>query len=559
MKTKIPKSRAMLGPKWGARLIKQTSFNSLEFRHLLSSVYPLVFLGLSFSIYQGLKSRWILQNGDAAGYVDTFSSSGFGEFSSFTYGSSLFQLLKLVSIGPTTFDNQDFLNVDKDFNIFNSHAYLLPYAFMGISNLFSSIEFIPLLLISVSYASGIVLLLKLGKATGLGVTLSLCSLAIVIMSPIFYDGLGGQPYMDRIFFGPCIAIMYLIYCDKYQTVKGFVLTALLIFLVVMISERASLMIGIVVMFQLAFKLKPKRDRNAKTFTLLLIGLAAILWYFIWNLNFNFTSYSAVVTPREMYRNLTELFFGYRQSNFQTLITCLLPFGLIGLFNRKFLLLSVILLLPNLVLTIGGAELIGFSTHYHALYFPTISFMLFAKVSQANNFLENRIRSLIYTLSVSLAIFANLTFLTPPNQTLMKSSNLSIMVQKIGNALGALPKNVNESRQYLRKERVELTNIHSFNQAKRVSSPEALMPALTYQGIRDIDYFPIGLGENDLIFVPFTDGTFDKVQFDLFGQVPTMDRDMWSKIILGVIEEKYIQIKKYNGSLGSVAVYQRKKD
>jgi hypothetical protein len=115
----------------------------------------------------------------------------------------------------------------------------------------------------------------------------------------------------------------------------------------------------------------------------------------------------------------------------------------------------------------------------------------------------------------------------------------------------------ESREYLKNERINLTNSHILNQAKLVSSPEGLMPALTYAGFRDIDYFPIGLGHSDVAFVPYVDSSFEEVEISLYGQVLKVDRGEWSSINSAILKEKYNHVESYTGPLGSIAVYQLK--
>ena len=555
--TRNKKVRKRGKPKSKSQVVALTKTRISNLRYRTNGLYLLVFFLLSFFIYRGLQSRWILQNGDSAGYVDMFRNRDIKEFSSFTYGSSLFQLLKIISDGPSVFEDKNFLNQNKDFNVFNSHAYLLPYIFRSINKSFFSVELIPLLLIATSYAFGIVLLLKLGKLAKLNAIQSISALGILLSSPIFYESLEGQPYMDRIFFGPCIAVMYLIYSNKYLTRNGFATTVLLVFTAVLISERASLMIGVILLLQVGFRLLAPSNRNIKTFSLLLISFVAIFWYFSWDSVFNLTNYSAVVSPADIFRNTSELIIGARQSNFQTLILCLLPFALIGLLSLRYLLISLITIMPNLLLTIGGAELTGFSTHYHALYLPVICFLLFAKVSRSNSFVGEKTRTWIYMLAATLGVFASISFLGQSDQSKPKLENLNLVVKHIGNAMGALPADIRDSREYLKNERINLTNINTLNQAMRVSSPEGLMPALTYAGIRDIDYFPVGLGYNNFIFVPYVDNSFEMVDISLYGQVPTVDRDEWSSIISTILRAKYNQIERYTGPLGNIAVYQLK--
>jgi hypothetical protein len=540
-----------------SRLIASISFPTIKLQHKATAFYLLVFLTLTFSTYRGLQSRWILQNGDAAGYVDLFRPRGISEFSSFIYGNSFFQLLEIIGLGPSAFRSEDFINTNKNFNIFNSHAYLLPYLVRFLNQSLFSIESLPLGLLSFSYAAGITLLLKLGKSIGMNMIQLVCAVGILLTSPIFYGSLTGQPYMDRLFFGPCIAVMFLISRDKHLTKNGFAGILFLFSIAILISERASLMIGVISMLQVAFKLRVPSNRKSQSYVLLLASIIALSWYFIWNSTFNSTSYTAVITFENMYRNLFELIYGARQSNFQILFLCLLPFALIGIFKMKYLLMCLIAIIPNLVLTIGGAELSGFLTHYHALYLPVICFMLFAAAPKPDKSPVRKLSTGIYVLSAAIGIFASMSFVNQPNQRVVTLANFSLSIQHTGNALGALPSKIQASREYLKNERFVVTNVNILDQAKRVSSPEGLMTVLTYSGIRDVDYFPIGLGDNDVVFVPYTDDSFKDVEISLFGLVPEVDRGEWSNIISSILKEKYNLIQSYSGALGNIAVYHLK--
>jgi hypothetical protein len=556
-KAKVRKSPVKSRPK--SFLTWERTLGFVKFKDSKTSIFLIIFFGISFSIYQGLQSRWILQNGDAAGFVDAFRPRGLNQFSNFTYGSSGFQLMDLIGKGTLDFRIEDFLNDQKNFNVFNSHAYLSTYLFRNLNIFFSSPEILPLILVASSYASGITLLFKMSKTLKINTLQFICATTVLVTSPVFYEGLVGQPYMDRLFFGPCIAVLYLIECEKYLSRNGFILTFSLVLLTISLSERAALMIGITVLIQLIFKVFHSKLRNKKSYALITLSLLSILWYFVWNYIFSNTPYSGVITLQDVFRNLSELFVGARHQNFQTFIFCLFPFLLFGLFQIKYLFLSLVVILPNLIYTIGGAELVGFATHYHAHYLPIISFMLFVKPFDTKRDTKRikSFRSGIYAFSALVGITASMSYLTPPSQSPFQLSNVNLTVQHIGNALGAQPSNIRDSRKFSREERLTLFNQTFLKMGRNISAPEGLMPALTLLGFEKIDYFPIGLGFNHIVIVPFTDATFSRVEISLYGLVPEADRSIWSSKIMNILKERYVQKSNYVGQLGNIAIYEFK--
>src|SRR5204863_9804716 len=53
---------------------------------------------------------------------------------------------------------------------------------------------------------------------------------------------------------------------------------------------------------------------------------------------------------------------------------LLPLGIFVLFSGyRYILLAIGAVLPHFLFTIGGAELTGWSTHYHTMYIPLVIF------------------------------------------------------------------------------------------------------------------------------------------------------------------------------------------
>jgi hypothetical protein len=93
-----------------------------------------------------------------------------------------------------------------------------------------------------------------------------------------------------------------------------------------------------------------------------------------------------------------------------------------------------------------------------------------------------------------------------------------------------------------------------NISMSISAPESLMPSLTSVGFGSIDYFPVGVGSDDLLIVPFTDPDFTKVEVSIYGLVPIESRDKWSRTILEVLEKSYKLMSKKSGGFGNIAIY-----
>ena len=84
-----------------------------------------------------------------------------------------------------------------------------------------------------------------------------------------------------------------------------------------------------------------------------------------------------------------------------------------------------------------------------------------------------------------------------------------------------------------------------------------MPALTRVGFGSIDYFPIGLGNNDVVIVPFTTDEFNVVEISIYGLVPVETRELWSRIILDLVGKSYVEISRGSGYYGNVIAYKKR--
>lgn len=524
--------------------------------HIRKFLFLLFFFISVASIFRGLHSRWILQNGDTAGFVDAFKSRGFEEFSSFTYGSSGFQLIEVLGKGLENFSAGDLINKDPEFNVFNSHAYLLPYLFRNFGSLFNSPSSLPLFLVALSYGVGFATLMKLSVDSKLTTLSLLTSTLIVVTSPIFFFGLIGQPYMDRLFFGPCIVVMYLIHRNINLSKHGFVASIIVMTIAALISERASLIMGIIVFLLLLFQVRKKETRNRYSIILIFFSLILIFWYFTWSYVYSTSPYSANLSIDVIRGNLQSIFFGNRRNNFIIFALCLVPFLLSGVRFPKYLVISLVTLIPNLFVSVGGAELTGYASHYHALYLPAIIFTVFVKNPKNSNKKTSwKINQHFSQITITLlALFISLNYIGQAAEAKVSLANVVAMTRHVADALGALPKDVKQARQVQTEERKSLFRDLELKRKAGISSPEGFMPVLVSEGASKVDAFPIGVGSAELVVVPFTDDSFNAIEFSLFGLVPVEDQRDWSALFMNILEREYVQESKHSGSYGHIALF-----
>jgi hypothetical protein len=538
-------------------IIKRKIGNFVERVYLEKFLVVSIFILFTMGFFRGLKSRWILQNADAAGFVDAFRYRDLGEYSSFAYGSSGFQLQEVINSGPGSFSPVSLKNTDPDFNVFNSHAYLLTYLIRFLSPLFNSPETLPLLLLAVSYAIGISTLVLLGLHLKVEITSLYVGLLILFSSPIFYMSLLGQPYMDRLFFGPCIILMYMTHRKVFDRPIGLFIFISLFICTSLISERASLLIGIIVLLQILFHVRNTKQIDLRVFVISFLCLISISWYFLWTKIYLKSPYSDNLGLENITSNLIALISGNRQQNFITLIICLIPFIFIGFFRFQYLLIAFSALLPNLIFSIGGAELSGFATHYHALYLPPFAFMLFtaSRSSKAKLVLIKSLQKFSIVASVIFSVSLGFTYVGDKGRGDFQIGNLNLVKRDIVNAFGMPPEDLEVAQKIMSQERVSLMEEAAIQSTISVSSPEGVMPALIGQEIKKIDYFPMGLGYSHIVFVPFTDNSYREVEISLYGFVPKDDRKAWSDHLLKILDLKYELKIQHSGQLGYMGVYE----
>lgn len=522
------------------------------------ALYSSLVLFLSISIFQGLNSRWLTQQGDAAGFVDSLAGDQPALKLNFTYGLSFTRLRELWSNPSNLPPLSPFSNNYEEVSFFEIHPYIFSYFFRWIPQPFPEIQWAPLFILATSYAIGITLLLKYLKAR----PISSFNIALVLItmgtSPILVESMRGQPYFDKLFFGPCIALILTLYFKDVTKTSPRILVLFMLIMLQSLSERASLMSSTVALLILTIKYKSNVVLNRQILQITVLSLIGICWYFVWIRNFSANTDLNNLALSYYYHNLKETFFGDRRNSLIVLLVSLIPIILLTFGKLRFLFFGFAFILPNLLVTVGGAELTGFQTHYHSLYLPIIlSFAVIAVSHSYSSGKVGRTSKFLIPVSLCLSLVANGTY---GHYVLGLEDHKMNMVNtgaRILDAYGLTPRSIEKSRRS--KEQAMLKSIKELEvkENARISAPEIYMPTLTNLGFRTLDYFPIGIGDNDIIIVPFLDDMGQELDILFYGQLPQENVNTWSERIFSELDKDYVRLNFFREPFGNFAIYSKR--
>lgn len=289
-------------------------------------------------------------------------------------------VLKTVTVPVKTLCQSDLERKETQaYNVFDNHAYTVLYPISLLTALVG-----PELTFAFLSALAHVLLLIIPfvflRRKGSGLLPSLAFVVCVALYPAWSYSAVGDYYLDRLYMPFALLSLYFMHAiacrDGEESVRrllaGFVVSTVM---AALFTERAAMMMmGAIVFFLLFFPQvrKSAEIRNAMLALLALLG-AYVFFYF----RFVFEGieggggllHNALIVLHDPLQRLQA--------------PGLVPFMLvnllfIGIFvpfsGFRYLALAMGAMMPNLLVSIGGAELNGWSTHYHAMYLP---FFIFA--------------------------------------------------------------------------------------------------------------------------------------------------------------------------------------
>lgn len=201
------------------------------------------------------------------------------------------------------------------------------------------------------------------RAMGIPILASSLFCLLVMTHPAWVDGLEWQFYPERLFLVAGFALLYLATRPEARRV-GMICAALLCAL---ISERAAMIGGLCLLAYVALYWRSVSDRTfrgAVGVVLLVYGFL-ILKFGVSNPEYGSylpTNWAGIV---HMFSNAQNV------SNLAVFLIVNAFLLILSAFEWRALLIAIVAMLPNIVGSRGGAEKIGWSTHYHDLYFPVL--------------------------------------------------------------------------------------------------------------------------------------------------------------------------------------------
>jgi len=428
-------------------------------------------------------------------------------------GEPLSKLLNVAIKGSETWNDtpenvctSNLLASNNVYNALDNHAYYAIYPISLISNLFSES-------ITLSYLNSLSFLLLLIipylflRNAQLPVLYAMFFSLIVSMHFAWSYSSVGDLYLDR-FYMP-FALLYmaglysvLVNKRKFNNKISILLILLSGIVAASMTERAAIMIGLST-FSILFISWEKIDSQRIRLALGILG-SLFLVYAYWYISSRFigveTGGSLTDIPSKLNGLLDRLF---NQNNLGNLIIFttvnVFMLGMYSVFaGFRTTLVAVSALLPNLLVTVGGAELVGWTTHYHTMYFPALIFtsMLGYSVMAKNDYKYKMIKFKyilmlvpIFTFSVINPYSSGLGF--PSTNNYLASLHNKLWTYYV------VPSASIEATYNINNERFN----RAIPEGANISVPEAMMPIL-YKN-RNISYYPLGIDTADYTILNLT--------------------------------------------------------
>jgi hypothetical protein len=533
--------------------------HNLKIIPIRSYIFYLIFLVLTINLFRALRIRYFTQTGDAAGYVDVLSNVSSPSSLHFAYGVGLQSIHRMVVLG-NDFICPASLPAGTESNFFYYHAYLIGFVFRYLAALFPDPTVPTLGLLSLSVSLGFIAIYQYLRSKKLSIIASVIFLLFVVCSPLVFQGLSWNPYINRLFFGPSIYVVLSLMQDGVISRSKMIKIFLSAIFCISLSERSSLYIGIAILLCLFIKKQKMFRLNLNEILLVILSAIGISWYAIWTYlvseNSDYKSGSLSI----YLANFNSAMSGQRLSSFVILLTVLVPFILLSTTRFKLLISVLILLVPIIVVNNSTGNLDSYYAHYQSDFYPlviafaAVGFSGMAKMKDWNMVFP--VWALVSLLSVSL--YNN-------NQQIDSKllSSFIVKLPEISNSLGFyyLPNNSKFIKDYLQNKRDMNAMFKDLGAAvpddgSRISASEELMPALVGSGRTNIDYFPVGVGHNNYVFASYVNDFPDSPDVSIFGAVPTELRPIWSNCIQKVLDSQYELVGSWRTGGGLISLFKR---
>lgn len=456
----------------------------------------LIMISFAVALFNFNHLRFFALATDSAGYVDLIRAvAQDGKMVSPIF-SSFYSVMPILAATSDAYCASPLASTHRMSDFIQWHPYLIVYALaipvksLGINALDMS-AFIN----SLNIVASIFLIYWYLRKKGLMVLEILVFVFIIAISDYWIGAVVGQFYFDRLFLFPGLMLVLFCYEKKNGNYYAWLLiTFLAIIGAILISERTALLTGLIT-FGYWLLLKDGHF-NKRNIALLILGLVGLIYFFIYIKYIQNSVYYAGINLTTIVNNLnnalspTGALYGHTKSWFVVVA----PMLILSLVNWRYGLLVVAAMLPNLMVSVGGAEKTGFTTHYHAGYIPFL--IGFAVVGYSNIInIFNGIYPSIKYANVIKRVLATLIIVLSS----ILVSNYKFSMQSYQTIFG--PKAYSDWMSATKIDFVEL--LENIPSDEWISSPEWTMPTLAALGRFNVDYMPIGIGVNRFVIASYS--------------------------------------------------------
>lgn len=392
------------------------------------------------------------------------------------------------------------LPVQEAHNQFQYHTYIILYLIAPLTNIVEAEILLPCLTV-ISFMLLLLVVFKFLVRGGVPAKIAFLFCVLVSVHPAWSISIFGQLYVDRFFIPLAAIFLYLLFSSQRSYWKIVVVGLLC----AMVVERAAFMLGV---FSVAYAFLgdelEKSDRK-KIFSMgvSFIVVALFLMFFVIDGERYVKQSSGVVDY--LSKVLTT---GFDEKS-KIYIYFSLSLALFAFVRLRLLALTALMLMPNLLGGVGGAEKAGWLSHYHSLYFPFLAMLSASGFIIIYGYLKTKSKK-ISSYFILLFLIATIIFSNPYKFNDFNLNNLeynyltrlSGMISdyfKLGNQseLGYISMRTERLRDALPKNSV-------------ISTGEQLMPALYKE--RSIYFYPVALEKADYILLSMVDNKEGETYF-----------------------------------------------
>ena len=191
----------------------------------------------------------------------------------------------------------------------------------------------------------------------------------IILNPNWYGGIQGLFYPDRLFL--IVSVLFCIALYE-KSIKFLIILSLVM---ILLNERAALVSGIVLIFYLITPsiYKEIKSRNLFDIKVLIVALILIIYAYLAKNYLLENLYYGNYLPSNLHDLLERLKLPNFLNNIEINFINNFPLIILLMFSKRFILGALFIWLLNIFGNVGGAEKIGWTTHYHSYYFPIMIF------------------------------------------------------------------------------------------------------------------------------------------------------------------------------------------